>query len=259
MKYIESKDKTRIAYEILGTGKELIIIGGSLADHQMYTPLAAELSKQFSVINFDRRNRGKSDTSTNHTVETELQDLEAIFKLCENAPMVYGHSAGAALAIRAAAIGFKFSNLILSDLPFSPIDENSEAEIHKFQQEYTEIKKLLKIGHKTDAVKFFLKDFGMSEQQLDEFVASDKGKKAVNLSTTLPIDYEILENGLVPVHHLKSIKTPTMILTADYGLQVAEDVAKHLSNVSIKMIETPAHSAPVTEISKHIFNLIKEH
>lgn len=122
MNHVKSKDNTLIAYEKNGKGSELIIIGGSLADHQMYIPLASELSKKFSVINFDRRNRGKSDTSTNHTVETELQDLEAIFKLCENAPMVYGHSAGAALAIRAAAIGFTISNLILSDLPFSPID-----------------------------------------------------------------------------------------------------------------------------------------
>lgn len=259
MNYIKSKDKTEIAYEKTGSGTELVIIGGSLADHQMYIPLASELSKKFSVINFDRRNRGKSDTSTNHTVETELQDLEAIFKLCENAPMVYGHSAGAALAIRAAAIGFTISNLILSDLPFSPIDENSISEIDKFQKEYAEIKRLLEIGSKTEAVKFFLKDFGMTEEQLDEFIASAPGKKAINLGTTLPIDYEILENGLVPGHHLKSIKTPTMILTADYGLQVAEDVAKHLSNVSIKMLKTPAHSAPVTEISKHIFNLIKEY
>mgnify|MGYP001175529611 CR=1 FL=1 len=259
MNYVNSKDSTRIAYEKNGKGSELIIIGGSLADHQMYIPLASELSKKFSVINFDRRNRGKSDTSTNHTVETELQDLEAIFKLCKNAPIVYGHSAGAALAIRAAAIGFTISNLILSDLPFSPINENSESEIHKFQEEYTEIKKLLEIGNKTGAVKYFLKDFGMTEEQLDEFVASAHGKKTINLGTTLPIDYEILENGLVPAHHLKNIKTPTTILTADYGLQVAEDVAKHLSNVSIKMLETPSHSAPVTEISKYIFNLIKEH
>lgn len=156
-----------------------------MADHQMYMPLASELSKKFSVINFDRRNRGKSDTSTNHTVETELQDLEAIFKLCKNAPIVYGHSAGAALAIRAAAIGFKISNLILSDLPFSPINENSESEIHKFEQECTEIKKLLEIGNKTGAVKYFLKDLGMTEEQLDEFVASAQGKKAINLGTTL--------------------------------------------------------------------------
>lgn len=257
MNYINSKDKTEIAYEKTGSGTELIIIGGSLADHQMYVPLASELSKEFTVINFDRRNRGKSSSSTIHTVETELQDVEAIFKLCKNPPIVYGHSAGAALAIRAASTGFNISNLILSDLPFSPLNENSESEIMKFQEEYAEIKKLLKIGNKIDAVKYFLKDFGMTEKQLDEFVASAHSKKAINLATTLPIDYEILGNGLVPVNHLKNINTPTMILTADYGLEVAEEAAKHLSNASIQILETPAHNAAASELSEHIFNFIK--
>src|SRR5690606_13452389 len=126
----------------------------------------------------------------------------------KNPPIVYGHSAGAALAIRAASTGFNISNLILSELPFSLINENSESEIMKFQEEYAEIKKLLKNGNRIDAVKYFLKDFGMTEKQLDEFVASAHGKKAINLATTLPIDYEILGNGLVPVNHLKNINTP---------------------------------------------------
>lgn len=56
-------DDVMISYERLGNGQGLIIVGGSLADHNMYHPLALELSKHFTVYNYDRRNRGMSDSA----------------------------------------------------------------------------------------------------------------------------------------------------------------------------------------------------
>jgi hypothetical protein len=56
---VTSKDGTEIAFEKSGNGPALIIVGGSLADHQFYGPLADELAKHFMVYNFDRRGRGQ--------------------------------------------------------------------------------------------------------------------------------------------------------------------------------------------------------
>ena len=258
MKHAISKDGTQIAYQNSGKGKPLIIVGGSLADHQMYVPLANELAQKLTVFNYDRRNRGKSDTSANHTIETELQDLEAIVSLCDEAPMLYGHSAGAALAIRAVARGLKVRKLIVSDLPFTPISENDKQEATKFAIEYKKIIELLNQKDKIGAVKFFLKDFGMSDKELNEFVVSENGKQAVENSITLPIDYEMLDNGLTPVEHLKKVKVPTLVITSNYGLATAEDVASHLSDCTLAVLESPTYGLSANEIVKPIFNFLEQ-
>lgn len=257
MNSIKSKDGIQIAYEKSGNGKPFIIVGGSLADHQMYVPLATELSQKLTVFNYDRRNRGKSGNSTNHTIETELQDLETIVSLCDEAPVLYGHSAGAALAIRAVAKGLRVYKLIVSDIPFTPISENDKQEVAKFDSEHKEIIELLNQNDKVGAVKYFLKDFGMSDKELDEFVVSENGKQAVANSITLPIDYEMLDNGLTPMELLKKVQIPTLIITSHYGLATAEDVASYLSDCKLAVLESPTYGLSAKEIAKPIFNFLE--
>ena len=258
MKEIASIDGTLIAYEKMGIGKPLIIIGGSLADHQMYIRLASELSQKLTVFNYDRRNRGKSDSLTNHTIESELQDLETIISLCNETPILYGHSAGAALAIRAVSSGLKVSKLILSDLPFSPMNYESENEVKKFEEEKKSIHKFLAVGDKVGAVRFFLKDFGMDEQELNSFISSENGEQAISHSITLPIDYDLLGNGLTPIELLRKVQTPTLILTSNYGLLVAQDTAKYLINCKMVVLESPTHALSADIIAEPIFNFLEE-
>jgi hypothetical protein len=48
-KTVTSGDGTRIAFERLGRGPALVIVGASLADHRFYAPLANELAKHLKV------------------------------------------------------------------------------------------------------------------------------------------------------------------------------------------------------------------
>jgi hypothetical protein len=52
MQKVISKDGTEIAFEKSGNSPALCIVGGSLADHQFYAPLADELAKHFMVLYF---------------------------------------------------------------------------------------------------------------------------------------------------------------------------------------------------------------
>ncbi|MAC95007.1 MAG: hypothetical protein CMC96_05865 [Flavobacteriales bacterium] len=258
MKKIASIDGTLIAYKKMGIGKPLIIIGGSLADHQMYIPLASELSQKLTVFNYDRRNRSESGITPHHTVDVELEDLKAIISLGNDAPILYGHSAGAALAIRAVASGLNISKLILSDLPFSPMNHESENEANKFKEEKKSIQKLLVVGDKVGAVKFFLKDFGMDEQALKSFVESENGKQAVENSITLPVDYDILGNGLTPIELLTKVQIPTLILSTGYGIEIAKDAEQYLINCKISVLGNPTYSLSPNEIAKPIFSFLDE-
>jgi pimeloyl-ACP methyl ester carboxylesterase len=102
VEHVASADGTRIAYEKTGQGSPLIITGGALGDHRFYLPLAAELSKDFTVYNFDRRSRGQSGDTQPYSVQREVEDVEALIVDRGANVFVYGHFAGSALALRAA-------------------------------------------------------------------------------------------------------------------------------------------------------------
>jgi hypothetical protein len=91
MQKVISIDGTEIAFERLGRGPALIIVGGSLADHRFYVPLANELSRHFMVYNYDRRGRGQSGDTSAYTVERELEDLAALVDHAREPVFVYGH------------------------------------------------------------------------------------------------------------------------------------------------------------------------
>jgi len=52
MRQVVSEDGTRIAYDKIGQGPSLVIIGGALGDHRFYAPLASELAREFTVYAF---------------------------------------------------------------------------------------------------------------------------------------------------------------------------------------------------------------
>src|SRR3712207_1102519 len=105
MDTVTSSDGTRIAFKQLGAGPALIVVGGSLADHRFYVPLAEELAEHLTVYSFDRRGRGQSGDTGPYAVEREVEDVGALIAYAKPPVFVYGHSAGSALALRAAASG----------------------------------------------------------------------------------------------------------------------------------------------------------
>src|SRR6476661_7002280 len=77
-KTIISKDGTLIAYEQTGAGPVVILVSAALADRDGARLLARELAPSFTIINYDRRGRGKSSNTEPYAVEREIEDLEAL-------------------------------------------------------------------------------------------------------------------------------------------------------------------------------------
>src|SRR5688572_17646106 len=99
-----SKDGTLIVYEKAGSGPALILVNGALA-HRKFNgekDLASRLSKNFTVIYYDRRGRGDSSDTSPYAVEREIEDLEALVHVAGGKVFLYGSSSGAALALLAA-------------------------------------------------------------------------------------------------------------------------------------------------------------
>ncbi len=74
-----SADGTTLAYDRLGDGPPVILIGGATCTRGITASLAEALSAQCTVINFDRRARGESDDRSGlpYDKQREIEDLAA--------------------------------------------------------------------------------------------------------------------------------------------------------------------------------------
>ena len=60
MKTARSADGTELAFDELGDGPPIIMIVGAFNDRSTTAPLAEALAPRFTVLNYDRRDRGDS-------------------------------------------------------------------------------------------------------------------------------------------------------------------------------------------------------
>jgi pimeloyl-ACP methyl ester carboxylesterase len=249
---VTSKDRTTIAFERSGQGPALIIVGGSLADHQFYKPLAEELSKHFTVDNFDRRGRGQSGDAGTYTVEREIEDVAVLIDDAKEPVYLYGHSAGSALALRAAAAGLNITKLVLADPPFTPHGENGEVAKAQHAEEAARIQELNNKGDYKSSVKFFLSGYGLSDEDLEGILQSPGGESMIDCARALPYDYAMLGDGLVPTELAANVKVPTLILVAGAMPETAQALVSAIPNARYQAMENSAHETPPADIAEKI-------
>jgi hypothetical protein len=81
MKKVQSADGTTIAFDQLGKGPALILVGGALEQRAMDSEtaqLAPLLAQHFTVLHYDRRGRGDSTNTQPYAVEREIEDIDAL-------------------------------------------------------------------------------------------------------------------------------------------------------------------------------------
>src|SRR6266581_3138395 len=96
-KTVTSKDGTLVAFEQTGAGPVVILVRGALADRSGTRWLAKHLAERFTVINYDRRGRGKSTDTQPYAVEreVEVEDIDALIDATGGSAFVFGVSSGA--------------------------------------------------------------------------------------------------------------------------------------------------------------------
>lgn len=242
MQTTTSRDGTRIAFSTIGTGPALLILGGSLADAQHYAPLAEALASRFTVYTLDRRGRGLSDDTQPYAPDREVEDVAAVMALASGPMYLYGHSAGAALALRAAAAGLAITKLVLADPPYSPRGENDAAAIYEHAEQAAHIRRLHDNGDFKESVRFFLSGFGMSEDELEAMLQSPAGVNMIRLAGTLPYDYAVLGDGLVPTALAATVSTPTLVLAPREMPETALQLADAMPNAQFTPLDAPIHA-----------------
>ena len=86
MDKVISKDGTVIAYDLLGNGPPVILVGGALqyrAIDPRTAQLAALLAQDFTVFHYDRRGRGDSTDTPPYAPAREVEDIDALFAVAD--------------------------------------------------------------------------------------------------------------------------------------------------------------------------------
>jgi pimeloyl-ACP methyl ester carboxylesterase len=244
METVTSSDGTTIAFERSGEGPALVVVGGSLADHRFYAPLAGELAERFAVYNFDRRGRGQSGDTQPYAVEREVEDVGALVAHAGGPVFLYGHSAGSALALRAAALGLDVAKLVLADPPFTPRGEDDEAAKAEHAEQAARVRELNDRGDYEGSAKFFLKDYGLPDEELEAMFRSPAGEVMLACARALPYDYAVLGDGLVPAELAAEASVPTIILADESMPGTVRALAEAMPDARVQPMEASAHELP---------------
>ncbi|MGH2758309.1 MAG: alpha/beta fold hydrolase, partial [Actinomycetota bacterium] len=199
--------------------------GGIFCDRRVLRELADRLAQRFTVINYDRRARGESDDTLPYSVAREIEDIDALIEAGGGTAAVYGHSSGAALALRTAASGLPVTRLVLHEPPYSSDDEASRNAARVIS---AAIRTAIAEDRRGDAIKAFFADQDMPADVL-EGMANDPGM--LSIAPTMAYDIEVMGDdtgGGIPVDLVRDLWVPTLVLAGDASGDFFMDTATHL-------------------------------
>ncbi|NIK56675.1 alpha/beta fold hydrolase [Kribbella shirazensis] len=222
MEKVTSADGTTIAYDRLGSGQPLILVGGALCDRHALRPLADELASDFDVVTYDRRGRGDSGDTAPYAVQREVEDLAALLSALGGTAALYGHSSGAGLAAIAASTGLPFTRVVLHEPPYGPDDAETS-------DDGEQVLELSREGRNQEAVELFLMMAGVPQPEAVE-VAAAPG--VAELAPTLAYEFAVMGHGIdrgsTPVALLRAIKQDTLVVAGTASAPFMVDAAHRI-------------------------------
>ena len=250
METLTSNDSTTIAFDRLGDGPPVIVVGGQLCDRALTRPTAEELAKRFTVFNYDRRGRGDSGDTAPYALEREVEDIGALIAEAGRTASVYAHSFGAALALHAAAGGLPIYKLVLHEPPYNP--EGDEDRQHATRKEAEHIETLLAEDRRDEALEYFWRTIGMPQEMVDEMRQTPRRAELEAMAPTMAYDSEVMgdigRGGAVPTDLAGRVRCETLVLVGgaspEWMIDVARQVADALPKVRYRVLEGQEHVVP---------------
>jgi pimeloyl-ACP methyl ester carboxylesterase len=225
MEKVQSKDGTIIAFDQLGEGAALVLVAGASCDRSIDAPIAEELARHFTVLNYDRRGRGDSSDTLPFAVEREIEDIDVLLAAAGGSATVVGLSSGAALAAEAAVAGLSIDGLVMWEPPFST-DSDGLRQAKEYSDELTA---LLAADRRGDAVAHFMRRVGLPEEMIAGMRQSPYWKLGESLAPTLAYDAAVMGDNTIPADRFGRIAVPTLVLA---GSESPEALRKAAAQVA---------------------------
>src|SRR3954467_14185244 len=182
---VKSEDGTEIAYDRLGDGPALVLVGAAWNDRMSAAPLAQLLASDFSVYTYDRRGRGDSGDTQPYAVEREIEDLTAVIEEAGGSAYAFGVSSGAALALEATAGGAPITKLAMYEPPYIVDDTRPPVP-----DDYVEhLEELVAAGRRREVGGYFMtKAVGMPSRMVEQMLESPMAEAMEPVAHTVSYD-----------------------------------------------------------------------
>jgi pimeloyl-ACP methyl ester carboxylesterase len=247
-----SADGTTIAYERVGDGPLLALLGGAFNTRASAAGLARLLAADFTVVTIDRRGRGDSDdagavetasgfrladtSDREAAIAREVADVRAVIDAIGGEALLYGHSSGGALALETAAALPYETRVAAYEPPYSPDGDAHDPTPAK-------VDAALAAGDRDTAAALFLGNVGMD---VDAARAQPWWPGMVGLAPTLPYDFALTEG--VPPERLAGIGGPVLLLvggeSSPWMTAAVSATAARLPQVATRTVPGQGHAVP---------------
>ena len=244
MDQLTAPDGTRIAHQATGTGPPVVLVVGAFCDRTSTADLTEVLADGFTVHEYDRRGRGASGDTAPYDVQREIEDLTAVLAAAGDAPFVYGHSSGAALALETAAAGVPMSGLVVYEAPYTAEDDGSGGSDELLQR----LRDRLAAGDTDGAAAAFLGTAGAPPEVVEMMRSGPGWPRMCALAPTLVYDVLLCNGGRVPTERLARIDVPTLALaggvSAPWAVRSATAIAAAVPGATQSVVPGQHHGIP---------------
>ena len=241
-----SDDGTVIAWDQAGDGPPLVVCTGAFCDRRTFVP-TADLISRFTICTYDRRGRGDSGDTPPYSPDLEVADLAAVIEAVtepDGRPaFVYGHSSGAALALRAAADGVPMAALAAYEAPYIMPGTRELAE-----DPAGRITAMVAAGRRDDAVRYWMTDVTGSPAVVLAWMENSPAWPGLQaLAHTLPYDLALSGDQGIP-GYLAKITVPVLVLgggiSPDWFQRAVQATAAATPGARLVMIPGYDHNVP---------------
>ena len=242
---------TKLYYEIAGNGVPLVLIHGSFGDRRHWDLQFKELAKKYKVIRYDVRGYGKSALPNPDEVYKDADDLNALMDFLKiKKAHICGLSMGSIIAVD---FTLAYPDRCISLIPIGPrVAGDGVAEyktpnadtVRNIMAKTTEILKNKGAKEATDYL--WTGDHSMSKGVVSTRARHALLKMGYEYSWWRYLNDSKREFAFpVAIKNLKGIKTPTLIVTAEYDFDLCKEIAhimmKEISGAKLISIKNAGH------------------
>jgi pimeloyl-ACP methyl ester carboxylesterase len=257
MQTMTSKDGSRIAYDRLGSGPTVILVGGALSYRKFkkMEQLAELLAQRCTVINYDRRGRGDSTEVKPFALEREIEDIAALIEAEGGSASLWGWSSGGALALRAAGTQIGVERVSVYEVPFMVTPEAKRPT-----PDYGErLDQLVADGDRSGAVKHFMRNsIGIPAPVVALMRLMPMWRALKATAHTLPYDWAALGKhnmygAPLNAEEWASVTAPTLVVSGAKSPAVLREgsraLAEVLPNAELRELEGVSHNVKMNVLA----------